>query len=185
MRSTEVVMEAVRFSNGLKLSCLLLGHQAANCCDCWTGPFAEDREWTHIRHVLSCFLGGHQFEWLIHRDGHHEYVCYACGHQLIVAAGEDSRSAPSSLWKRPRYWCSIFGHRVRAIGERSGFVEYGCACGHSFLKRQHHLKRIKHPVTCTVLGHFVRFLGRRHGLSEYVCAVCGHTFCYRQGENGV
>ena len=84
----------------------------------------------------------------------------------------------NSFMKRPRYWCSVFGHRVSAIGERNGLTEYVCACGHSFMKQRRALKRIKHPVTCTLLGHFVRHLDNRLGYSEYVCGICGHTFFY-------
>lgn len=178
MRSTAITMTGANSSNGLKLSCLLLGHQAANRCECMAEPFAEAPGVRHIRHVLSCFLGGHKFERFAARGGHHEYICYGCGHQLLVTSANDPWIARHSFWKRPRYLCSIFGHRVREIGERSGFFEYVCDCGHSFLKQRRDLKRIKHPLTCTVLGHFVRFFGRRDGHSEYLCAVCGHTFCY-------
>jgi transposase-like protein len=176
MRSLSIPIPAGEASGRLRLSCIVLGHEAANRCGCQNAPFAEDGRMRHIRHVMSCFLGGHHFVNLVRRQGHQEYVCHACGHQLLLVVHE---SDELSFWRRPRYICSVFGHRVRPIAERSGLVEYVCGCGHSFMKRQHNLKKIKHPLTCTLLGHFVRFIGKRDCHSEYLCSVCGHTFCYR------
>ena len=178
MSSTTISIPASSRFKHLKLSCLLIGHQAANRCDCRNAGFVEDGTLTHIRHVLSCFVGGHYFKELTSRQSHHEYVCHSCGHQLLLGI-DPLGAAKSSFWRRPRYLCSVFGHRVRSIGERCGLIEYVCGCGHSFMKRGPALKRIKHPLICTLLGHFVRFLGRRDGYSEYLCSVCGHTFCYR------
>jgi hypothetical protein len=175
MRSLSIPRAAGNVPGRLRLSCILLGHEAANRCECRSVPFAEDGCLRHIRHVMSCFLGGHHFVKLVRRLGHDEFVCHACGHQLLLGV---SLSGEFSFWRRPRYVCSVFGHRVRPIGERCGLVEYVCGCGHSFMKRQPALKKIKHPLTCTLFGHFVRFLGRRNGHSEYLCRVCGHTFCY-------
>jgi transposase-like protein len=176
MRSTTLTITEPGLTGHSKVSCLLLGHQAANRCDCQTHAFAEDSTLRHIRHVLSCFLGGHHFEWIASRQSHNEYVCHSCGHQLLL--GTDHKVVGMPLWRRPRYFCSVFGHDVRRIGERFGFSEYVCGCGHSFMKRKATLKKIKHPLICTLFGHFVRFLGRRDGYSEYLCQVCGHTFCY-------
>jgi DNA-directed RNA polymerase subunit RPC12/RpoP len=178
MRSTTLSIPQAGGSVYSKISCFLMGHQAANRCDCRTHAFAEDGTLRHIRHVLSCFLGGHCFTWLVSREAHHEYVCHSCGHQLLLKI-DQPKVVGMSLWRRPRYFCSLFGHRVRRIGNRLGLSEYVCGCGHSFMKRQANLKKIKHPLTCTLLGHFVRFLVRRDGYAEYLCQVCGHTFCYR------
>jgi len=178
MRSTTLSIPEAGGSGNSKISCFLMGHQAANRCGCRTHAFAEDGTLRHIRHVLSCFVGGHHFTWLVSRHSHHEYVCHSCGHQLLLEI-DQPKVVGMSLWRRPRYWCSLFGHRVRRIGNRLGLSEYVCGCGHSFMKRQATLKEIKHPLTCTLLGHFVRFLGRRDGYSEYLCEICGHTFCYR------
>ena len=179
MRSTVVTSVPAAVSDGhSKLSCILLGHQAADRCDCRREPFAENGAVRHIRHVLSCFLGGHQFVKLGSRLSHNEYLCHACGHQLLLRSDRDPCREDVSFWRRPQYFCSVFGHRVQPIGKRYGLVEYVCGCGHSFMNRRVALKKIKHPVTCTLFGHFVRFLGRRDGCSEYLCKVCGHTFCY-------
>jgi DNA-directed RNA polymerase subunit RPC12/RpoP len=178
MSSTTISIPAISRFKHLKVSCFLLGHQAADRCDCQSAAFVEDGTLTHIRHVLSCFLGGHHFTTLTRRQSHHEYVCHSCGHQLLVC-DEPLATADSSFRRRPRYFCSVFGHHVASIGERFGLTEYVCGCGHSFMKRDRVLKRIQHPLICTLLGHFVRFLGRRDGYSEYLCSVCGHTFCYR------
>ena len=163
-----------------RLSCMVLGHRAANhdSCECLERSLTEDGRLTHVRHILTCFLGGHTYERLTDRDAHHEYVCQGCGHQLLVSAKADPFEKQVSFLKRPRYWCSVFGHKVYAIGERHELIEYVCPCGHSFMTRRKALARITHPVTCTLLGHFVRHLGDRLGYSEYVCGICGHTFLY-------
>ena len=178
MRSTSLFITEAGSFNHFKLHCLLFGHQAADHCECQNEAFAEDGSLRHIRHVLSCFLGRHHFVKLVRRPSHNEYVCHACGHQLLLANHRLSADEVA-FWRRPRYFCSVFGHRVTALGQRYGLTEYVCSCGHSFMKRQVGLKRIKHPLICTLFGHFVRFLGRRDGYSEYLCSVCGHTFCYR------
>jgi hypothetical protein len=162
-----------------KLSCRILGHRAANhsSCDCLEQSLT-DRFITHVRHILTCFFGGHTYERLTERNAHHEYVCRQCGHQLLVPADSDPFETTTSFMKRPRYWCSLFGHQVYAMGERHGLIEYVCPCGHSFVKWQRDLARITHPLSCTLRGHFVRHLEDRRGYSEYLCSVCGHTFCY-------
>src|SRR5262245_40524468 len=179
MRSTVISIPVAQAANHSRLSCVLLGHRAANRCTCRSEPFAEDDSLRHIRHVMSCFLGGHHFVKLVNRKSHGEYVCHACGHQLLLKTADGFLAAGEPFSRRPRYFCSVFGHRVRSIGERNGLIEYDCGCGHSFMKREWALKRVKHPVTCTLFGHFVRFFGRRDGYSEYLCTLCGHTFCYR------
>jgi DNA-directed RNA polymerase subunit RPC12/RpoP len=163
-----------------RLSCLILGHRAANkkSCECLVRSLTDDGRITHVRHILTCFLGGHTYERLTDRSGHHEYICRSCGHQLLVSATADSFETRDSFLKHPRYLCSLFGHKVYPMGERHGLTEYVCPCGHSFMKSRKGLKKITHPLTCTLLGHFVRFLTDRLNYSEYVCSVCGHTFCY-------
>lgn len=180
MKTTTLQVQAASGKPRFQLSCALLGHRAAaeNSCACLAHKLTENGTHTHVRHILSCFISGHEFKRLVDRDGHHEYVCRRCGHQLLVADGNDPFVTRPSFVKRPRYWCSIFGHRVRTVGERSGLMEYVCNCGHSFMRPAKSMKRIKHPVVCTLAGHFVRFIGRRDGYVEYVCGVCGHTFCY-------
>jgi hypothetical protein len=163
-----------------KLSCLIFGHRAANRtnCECLERSLTEDGRLTHVRHIMTCFLGGHTYKRLTDRAGHHEYICQSCGHQWLVSADADPFETTESFVKRPRYWCSVFGHRVYSIGERHGLTEYVCPCGHSFMTPRKSVKKVKHPVTCTLLGHFVRHLCDRLGFSEYVCGICGHTFCY-------
>jgi hypothetical protein len=58
MSSTTISIPAISRFKHLRLSCLLLGHQAVDRCDCQSAAFVEDGTLTHIRHVLSCFLGG-------------------------------------------------------------------------------------------------------------------------------
>src|SRR5262245_2440549 len=125
MNSTAISIPAISRFKHLKLSCILFGHQAANRCDCQTAAFVEDGTLTHIRHVLSCFLGGHCFTKLTFRQSRHEYVCHSCGHQLLIPA-DPLATAKSSFWRRPRYFCSIFGHRVVSLGERYDLIEYVC-----------------------------------------------------------
>src|SRR5262245_22534222 len=160
--------------------CALVGHKAAakHSCACLRPRLTTDGAHAHGRHILSCFGLGHRFERLIDRDGLREYICSDCGHQLLVPCDQDPFVHYESFKKRPRYWCSIFGHHVEKVAERAGLIEYLCKCGHSFLKREHFIRKIKHPVICTLAGHFVRFICRREGYSEYVCGVCGHSFLY-------
>lgn len=87
-------------------------------------------------------------------------------------------------WHRPqftkkvRYLCGLFGHRVTRVAARDGFVEYACACGHSFLKRADAAGTIRHPLVCFFFAHRIVFLTRRAGYAEYVCRDCGHPFCF-------
>jgi len=177
---SEAAKDLVVIQERPRLSCLILGHRAANqtSCECLERSLTEDGRLTHVRHIMTCFLNGHTYERLTDRDAHHEYICKSCGHQWLVSEKADPFDTKESFVKRPRYWCSVFGHKVYTLGERHGLMEYVCPCGHSFMTRSKTLTRIKHPVTCTLLGHFVRHLADRLGFSEHVCGVCGHTFCY-------
>ena len=180
----DVVVTAPEQPDHTSFLCSLLGHRAANTkrCSCLKERLPEDGSQVHVRHILSCFFFSHNYMRLIERHGHHEYVCSECGHQLLLSSAVDAFASTISFSKRPRYRCSVFGHRVHAIAERSAMVEYVCHCGHSFLKRKQGLTFITHPLTCTVTGHLGRFLGRRHSWAEYVCRVCGHSFCYTSGR---
>lgn len=162
----------------MKLTCTLLGHRAANVkrCRCCDVDLSNHRSYTRIRHVLSCFLFHHSYVRLDERDRHHEYVCLHCGHPLLIPS-DDPFAARESFLKRPRYWCSLFGHHVHVVGERAGFTEYACACGHSFLKSREGMEKITHPWICTIAGHSVCFLTARNGYLEYLCRHCGHAFC--------
>jgi DNA-directed RNA polymerase subunit RPC12/RpoP len=182
VKPTAIPLTAGGYFNRLKVTCAIFGHKPGNSksCECVQGGLAKGGAYTHIRHILSCFLGGHQFIRLTDRDNLHEYVCHECGHQLLVPALSDPFEAEAGFMKRPRYWCSLFGHHVRPVSEREGLSEYACACGHSFLKPEKNLSKIKHPLICTLAGHLVRFLLQRDGYAEYVCKWCGHTFCYRE-----
>ena len=80
--------------------------------------------------------------------------------------------------KKVRYACGLFGHRVRAVSERDGFVEYACFCGHSFLKGAEGARTIRHPLVCFFFAHRILFVTTREGYAEYVCRDCGHPFCF-------
>jgi DNA-directed RNA polymerase subunit RPC12/RpoP len=173
-----------------RLSCSLWGHQVDNHvfeatasqsreCRCGTPYLFEDgTSTTRVRHTLSCFLGHHTYKRLIDRDGYHEYVCVQCGHPLLFRADRDPYAAATQFTKRVRYMCGLLGHRVDCVGARDGLVEYACGCGHSFLRSQGGLSRIRHPLVCVVSGHWIRFLTKRATFSEYICQNCGHPFCF-------
>ena len=176
-----------------RLSCALWGHAVDNerfrrepgrqrRCRCGVPYLAEDGSRTHVRHMLSCFLRHHTYVRLADRDGVHEYVCVRCGHPLVYPAETDRFSGRERFAKKVRYACGVFGHRVQAVARRSGFVEYACGCGHSFLKREAAAHKIRHPALCFFMAHRVRFLTRRCGYAEYVCDDCGHPFCFRDAE---
>lgn len=173
----------------VRLSCALWGHAVDNevfrqargrirRCWCGAGYLGEDGSTTHVRHTLSCFLRHHTYVRLADRDGLHEYVCVRCGHPLVFPAGEDHFAARERFNKKVRYACGLFGHRVQAVAERDGLVEYACHCGHSFLKQHDNARKIRHPLLCFFTAHRVRFLTRRQGYAEYVCDDCGHPFCF-------
>lgn len=176
---------------GLPISfgCALLGHVVDNevfrhateptrRCRCGSAYLAEDGSLTHVRHTLSCFVRHHTYVRLADRDGVHEYVCVRCGHPLVFPADADRFAHRDRFAKKVRYACGLFGHRVRAVATRDGFLEYACHCGHSFLKAAAVTRKIRHPFICFFSAHRIRFLTRRSGYAEYVCADCGHPFCF-------
>jgi hypothetical protein len=173
--------------------CLLFGHRVDNRdfarengavrrCRCGTPYLGEDRSETRIRHTVSCFLRHHSYVRVAVRDGHNEYVCVRCGHPLLFEPAGDPYARVSSFDKKVRYLCNLFGHDVHTVGERHGFTEYACGCGHSFLRRQPGLERVTHPPVCLFAGHFVHFVENRDGYSEHRCRNCGHTFGFVQGQ---
>jgi hypothetical protein len=173
----------------LRISCTLWGHHVDNRefrgapggerqCRCGQRYLRTDGSTTRVRHTLSCFLGHHTYVRLGDRDAHHEYVCIQCGHPLLFSAAADPYAAASEFKKKVRYLCGLFGHRVHRVTARDGFVEYTCHCGHSFLKSNHVLDIVRHPLACVVAGHFVRYVTARGGYGEYVCRNCGHPFCF-------
>ena len=175
----------------LRLSCALWGHIVDNeqlmrvtgrtrRCRCGAAYLGDDGSRTHVRHTLSCFLRHHTYVRLADRDGVHEYVCVRCGHPLVFPADSDSFADRKRFAKKVRYACGLFGHRVRAVAVRFGFVEYACHCGHSFLKDVQHARTIRHPLICFFTAHRVRYLTRRGDYAEYVCDDCGHPFCFAE-----
>src|SRR5262245_27742579 len=108
------------------LMCAVIGHKAAskNSCECLRHRLTTSGTLTHVRHILSCFTMGHRFARLTNRDGLREYICSECGHQLLVPCDQDPFAHYDSFQKRPRYWCSVFGHHVEKVAERAGLIEY-------------------------------------------------------------
>lgn len=172
----------------IRLSCAIWGHVVHNDvfrrgggerrCRCGRRYLHEDGSATHVRHTLSCFLRHHTYVRLADRDGVREYVCVRCGHPLVFREGEDPFAARERFAKKVRYRCGLFGHRVRAVASRDGFVEYACGCGHSFLKPQHGEGTIRHPLVCFFFAHRIVYLTHRAGYAEFVCRDCGHPFCF-------
>ena len=171
-----------------KLNCLILGHridghlaavppQTSRHCSCGTVLF-EDGSEAHLRHILSCFLFGHLYTKMESRDGHSEYVCVSCGHPLLVNAARSTYALKDSFHKHVRHRCWLFGHSVHRVCKRSGLWEYACGCGHSFLRREQAVKKIRHPLKCVLRGHYVSFIGKRNGYEEFRCRNCGHPFCF-------
>ena len=134
---------------------------------------------TRIRHILSCFFGGHNYTFLGTRQDHDEYMCTRCGHPLMFRAEENAFAGRRTFKKKVRYFCNLFGHRVHLVIERQSLWEHACFCGHSFLKKERNLKKITHPLLCTIAGHFIERIDDRENCSEFVCTVCGHTFLFR------
>jgi DNA-directed RNA polymerase subunit RPC12/RpoP len=172
---------------GTAWACALFGHEMDNrtldgaadrprCAVCAQPFLHEDGRVTHTRHVLGCFLRHHTYERTGARGGHNEYTCIRCGHPLLFEADRDPYADAALFHKRVRYLCNLFGHRVHAVAERNGFVEYACGCGHSFLLAARGLARITHPLVCTVSGHRVAFVERRERYREHRCVDCGHPF---------
>jgi hypothetical protein len=179
----------------IRLSCALWGHVVDNDvfarargrtrrCRCGVEYLGDDGSRTHVRHTLSCFLRHHTYVRLADRDGVHEYVCVRCGHPLVFAADSDRFANRERFAKKVRYACGLFGHRVRAVATRDGYVEYACHCGHSFLKNAGDAHTIRHPLLCFFTAHRIRFLTRRAGYAEYVCDDCGHPFCFADPLGG-
>ena len=172
-----------------QFGCSLWGHAVDNQifrrsagtvrrCRCGDEYLAENGSLTHVRHTLSCFLRHHTYVLVADRGGVHEYACVRCGHPLVFPRDADRFAGRAQFAKKVRYLCGLFGHRVRAVGERDGFVEYACHCGHSFLKPAAGASKIRHPLVCFFTAHRVRFVSRRAGYAEYVCSDCGHPFLF-------
>ena len=171
-----------------RLSCAVWGHvvhnevfrreSGARRCRCGLEYLTDDGSTTHVRHTLSCFLRHHMYVRLVDRDGAHEYVCVRCGHPLVYPELEDPFAHRERFAKKVRYACGLFGHRVRAVAARNGFVEYACGCGHSFLKPSGGAHKIRHPLVCFFFAHRIVFVTTRAGYAEYVCRDCGHPFCF-------
>jgi hypothetical protein len=176
-----------------RISCWLWGHHVHNgrfkqsggprFCRCGARYLAIDGTYTRVRHTLSCFFAHHTYERLAERDGHHEYVCLHCGHPLVFTADSDPYATAARFTKKVRYLCGVFGHRVHRVAARHGFVEHACHCGHSFLKDEHALAIVRHPLVCVAAGHFVRYVASRGGYAEYVCRNCGHPFCFAESRD--
>jgi hypothetical protein len=182
----ETTRSAVPF--WMRLSCAVWGHVVDNDafrrgprsrrCRCGAGYLPENGSATHVRHTLSCFLRHHTYARLAGRDGVHEYVCVRCGHPLVYPAAFDPFAERQRFAKKVRYACGLFGHRVQAVAERDGFIEYACFCGHSFLKKSGGARTIRHPLVCFFFAHRIVFVTARAGYAEYVCEDCGHPFCF-------
>jgi DNA-directed RNA polymerase subunit RPC12/RpoP len=178
------------FSGAKAIGCAVWGHHVDNhvflanpdpsrrTCRCGAEYLAADGSLTHVRHTLSCFLGHHTYQHLVDRDNHHEYVCVQCGHPLLFAADSDPYADSPLFDKKVRYLCGIFGHRVLPVTTRDGFVEYACGCGHTFLRPESEVAKVKHPMRCVLAGHWISFLTARAGYAEFLCLHCGHPFCF-------
>ena len=172
----------------MRISCAVWGHVVDNevfrresharRCRCGRDYLSETGAATHVRHTLSCFLRHHTYVRLADRDGVHEYVCVRCGHPLVFPTDSDRFANRERFAKKVRYACGLFGHRVQAVAERDGFVEYACFCGHSFLKSATGARKIRHPLVCFFFAHRIVFVTTREGYAEYVCTDCGHPFCF-------
>jgi transposase-like protein len=168
------------------VSCAFFGHRVDNrefaaaggpfrcrCGDSYLGQGAAE---TRVRHTLSCFLKGHTYVRTGSRREHNEYVCIRCGHPLLFRIGHDPYAREGRFVKKVRYLCNLLGHAVHTVCVRSGFTEYACDCGHTFLRAIPGLARVTHPLVCLFAGHFVRFVEHRDGHAEFRCRNCGHTF---------
>ncbi len=176
---------------GAKLFCLLIGHHISRFdsgqdsesvpnyyCSCGVRVLRQDDTETRVRHNVACFIGGHHYVRMDERDGHHEFVCRACGHPLLFEVGASVYARLETFRKKVRYLCNLFGHRAHLVAERGAYTEHACRCGHSFMKRGKVEGKIKHPLICLFAGHFVGFVTARAGYAEYLCRNCGHTFCF-------
>ena len=169
----------------MQMTCVLFGHDMNNhrfqktwpkkFCDC--GELILSNRPTPIRHILSCFFGGHSYIFLGSRDHHDEYMCTRCGHPLLFSVEKNIFPEKQKFRKKARYLCNLFGHKVHPVTQRQSLWEYACFCGHSFLKKKRQVKtKITHPLRCFFAGHFVENIGDRSDCSEFLCTVCGHTF---------
>jgi DNA-directed RNA polymerase subunit RPC12/RpoP len=179
-------------------ACALLGHELDNrtlssgeadprCARCQEPFLHEDGRLTHTRHVLGCFLRHHTYVPTGAREGHNEYTCLRCGHPLLFEVDGDPYARAAVFAKKVRYLCGLLGHRVHTVGDRQGWTEYACGCGHSFLRAGRGLSRVTHPLRCTASGHRVAFVERRDDYREHRCVDCGHTFgvaALGTGESG-
>ena len=162
-----------------RLICLLFGHRAGNRrCRCGTEVLSVDGSYSHIRHNLLCFFGGHRYRLAGTREAHNEYVCIQCGHPLLLLRHSDRLPGRGVFKKYIHYACGPLGHCVHLVATRDGLNEYACYCGHSFLKEQPGISKIRHPWICLLSGHSVRYLGRRFGHAEFLCRNCGHPFYF-------
>ncbi|HUG52543.1 MAG TPA: hypothetical protein VMR21_03040 [Vicinamibacteria bacterium] len=167
------------FGHELDNRTLRAGEAAVPCARCLEPVLHEDGRLTHTGHVLGCFLRHHTYTFVAARHGHREYACLRCGHPLLFEASRDPYAQETVFAKRVRYRCGLVGHDVHEVGERDGFAEYACGCGHPFLVEGRGRRRVTHPLVCVASGHRVGFLTRRDGLREHRCVDCGHTFVVR------
>ena len=178
-----------------KSICRVLGHRVINrrfdksrenslFCPCGESLLREKGAVAHVRHNLSCFLGGHSYTKTSERDGHCEYICNGCGHPLLFELETSPYAKRQYFHKGVRHRCNLVGHKVHTVGERCGLTEYACHCGHSFLLEAKGKKKVRHPLVCVLTGHRINQLTRRNGHLEFRCRDCGHPFCLARGEEG-
>lgn len=159
--------------------CLLFGHRTNNrTCRCGADILSTGGSYTHVRHNLACFFCGHRYRLAGTREGHNEYLCIRCGHPLLLLRELDDLPGHGVFKKYIHYACGPLGHRVHQVADRDGFTEYACYCGHSFLRGERGVSKIRHPWTCLLTGHSINFLGRRFGHAEFLCRDCGHPFYF-------
>jgi hypothetical protein len=173
-----------------RLICRVFGHRFAihteahgreKQCLCGESLIRADGAAAHVRHNLSCFLGGHSYKKIGERAGHCEYVCHDCGHPLMFERETSHYARHERFRKFVRHRCAWFGHVVHEVMERRGLTEYACHCGHSFLLQAKGLSRVRHPLLCVMTGHRIRPMARRNDLLEFRCRDCGHPFCLAEG----
>jgi DNA-directed RNA polymerase subunit RPC12/RpoP len=163
-----------------RLRCALQGHavDSRGSCRCGMVLGATSQQYVRVWHNLRCFLGRHQYCFILTRHGHNEYRCVRCGHPLVVRSERDSLPRNVIFSKAVHYLCGLAGHRVHIVAERNGGTEYACDCGHSFLLQADGATKVSHPSVCVFGGHRLKFLCRRAGYEEYLCGMCGHLFLF-------